>query len=173
MQKTKFIVRVAVCVAMLIGAQLALSGITGIEIVTVMMLCLCYCYGIQAGVAIATVFSLLRCLVFGFQVNVIVLYLVYYNLFAVFFGWLGPRFTGKISFLKHGVIVVAAMVFTVCFTLLDNVITPLIHGFHANAAKVSFLQSLTAVIPQTVCVMVTVAALFIPLTKVIRKIDAK
>jgi hypothetical protein len=74
MQKTKFIVRVAVCVAMLIGAQLALSGVTGIEIVTVMMLCLCYCYGIQAGVAIATVFSLLRCLVFGFQVNVIVLY---------------------------------------------------------------------------------------------------
>ena len=173
MQKTRFIVRVAICAAMLIGGQLALSGISGIEIVTVMMLCLCFSYGIHTGVAVATVFSLLRCFVFGFQVNVIVLYLVYYNLFAVFFGWLGTRFTGKISFLKKGIIVASAMAFTVCFTLLDNVITPLIYGFHENAAKVYFLQSLTALIPQTICAMVTVAVLFTPLTKVIRKIDSK
>lgn len=173
MQKTKFIVRVAICVAMLIGGQLALSGISGIEIVTVMMLCLCFSYGIRAGMAIATVFSLLRCFVFGFQVNVILLYLIYYNLFAVFYGWLGSRFTGKISLLKKGVIVATAMAFTVCFTLLDDVITPLIYGFHANAAKVYFLQSLSALIPQTICAMVTVAVLFTPLTKVIRKIDSK
>ena len=173
MGKTKFIVRVAICVAMLIGGQLALSGLSGIEIVTVMMLCICFCYGSRTGVAVATVFSLLRCFVFGFQANVIVLYLVYYNVFAVFYGWLGTRFTGKISFLKQGVIVVSAMALTVCFTLLDNVITPLMYGFHANAAKVYFLQSLTAVIPQTICTMVTVAVLFTPLTKVIRKIDLK
>ena len=173
MRKTKFIVRVAICVAMLIGGQMALSGISGIVIVTVMMLCLCFSYGIHAGMAIATVFSLLRCFVFGFQVNVIVLYLVYYNLFAVFYGWLGTRFTGKISLLKKGIIVASAMAFTVCFTLLDDVITPLIYGFHANAAKVYFLQSLSALIPQTICAMVTVALLFTPLTGVIRKIDSK
>ena len=172
MQKTKFIVRVAVCVAMLIGAQLALSGISGVEIVTVMLLSLCYCYGIRAGVAIATVFSLLRCFVFGFQINVIVLYLIYYNLFAVFFGWLGARFAGKITLARKVIIVASAMAFTVCFTLLDDVITPLIYGFRANAAKVYFLQSLSAVIPQTVCAMVTVSVLFTPLTKVIQKIDS-
>ena len=173
MQKTKFIVRVAICVAMLIGGQMALSGISGIEIVTVMMLCICFSYGIRIGMAIASVFSLLRCFVFGFQVNVIVLYLIYYNLFAVFYGWLGRRFTGKISLLKKGIVVASAMVFTVCFTLLDDVITPLIFGFHANAAKVYFLQSLYALIPQTACAMVTVSVLFTPLTKVIRKIDSK
>ena len=171
-QNTKFIVRVAICVAMLIGGQLALSGISGIEIVTVMMLCFCFCYGIRTGVAIATVFSLLRCLVFGFQVNVIVLYLVYYNAFAVFFGWLGARFTGKISFLKKGIVVASAVVFTVMFTMLDNVITPVVFGFHANAAKVYFLQSLYALIPQSVCTFVTVAILFTPLTGVIRKLDS-
>ena len=171
MQKTKFIVRVAVCVAMLIGAQLALSGISGVEIVTVMLLSLCFSYGIQAGVAIATVFSLLRCFVFGFQINVIVLYLVYYNLFAVFFGWLGTRLTGRITFAKLGLIVAFAAVFTVLFTLLDDVITPLIYSFHPNAAKVYFYQSLTAVIPQTICVVVTVSVLFLPLTRVIRKLD--
>ena len=172
MQKTRWIVRVAICVAMLIGGQLALSGLSGIEIVTVMMLCFCFSYGIRTGIAIATVFSLLRCLIFGFQVNVIVLYLVYYNLFAVYFGWLGTKLTGKISLLGNAIVVGSAMVLTVLFTLLDDVITPLIFGFHANAAKVYFLQSLYAVIPQTVCSMVTVTVLFSPLTKIIQKLDS-
>ena len=173
MQKTKFIVRVAICVALLIGVQLALSAISGIELVTVMMLCFCFCYGIRTGVTIATVFSLLRCFVFGFQVNVIVLYLIYYNLFAVFFGWLGTRFTGRISFAKQVIIIASSMGFTLCFTLLDDVITPLMFAFHANAAKVYFLQSLTALVPQTVCTLVTVSVLFTPLTRVIRKFDTK
>ena len=173
MQKTKFIVRVAICVAMLIGIQLALSAVTGIELVTAMLLCMCFCYGSRTGMTIATVFSLLRCFVFGFQVNVIVLYLVYYNLFALFFGWLGMRLIGKITFLRRVILVAAAMAFTVCFTLLDNVITPLMFAFHPNAARVYFLQSLTALIPQVICTMVTVSVLFTPLTRVIRKFDAQ
>lgn len=171
MNKTKFVVRVAMCVALLIAGQLALSSVTGIEIVTVMLLCFCYCYGIRHGVAIATTFSLLRCFVFGFQVNVIALYLIYYNLFAIFFGWLGARFTGRNALLKTVVIVVSAVIFTVLFTLLDDVITPLIYGFGENAAKVYFYQSLTAMIPQTVCTAVTVTLLFHPLTRVIKKVN--
>ena len=172
MQKTKWSVRVAICVAMLIGGQLALSGISGIEIVTVMMLCFCFSYGIRTGLAIATVFSLLRCLVFGFQINVIVLYLIYYNSFAAFYGWLGRRLSGRISPARNIIVVASAMALTVLFTLLDDVITPLIFGFHPNAAKVYFLQSLYALIPQTICSMVTVSVLFTPLTKVIQKIDS-
>ena len=172
MQKTKSIVRVAICVAMLIGVQMALSAISGVELVTVMMLCLCFSYGVRTGMTIATVFSLLRCFVFGFQVNVIVLYLIYYNLFALFYGWLGMRFTGKISFLQRITVVASAMVLTVCFTLLDDVLTPLMYGFHENAAKVYFLQSLYALIPQTLCAMVTVSVLFTPLTRVIQKFDS-
>ena len=171
MNKTKFVVRVAMCVALLIAGQLALSSVTGIEIVTVMLLCFCYCYGIRHGVAIATTFSLLRCFVFGFQVNVIALYLIYYNLFAIFFGWLGARFTGKNALLKTVIIVASAVIFTVLFTLLDDVITPLIYGFSENAAKVYFYQSLTAMIPQTVCTAVTVTLLFHPLTRVIKKVN--
>ena len=173
MKSTKFIVRVGICVAMLIGGQLALSGLAGIEIVTAILLYLCFSYGTATGIAIASVFSLLRCFIFGFQVNVIALYLIYYNLFAMFFGWLGTRFAGKISFLKHIIIVASAMAFTVFFTLLDDVITPLIYGFHPNAAKVYFYQSLYTLIPQTVCTAVTVSVLFTPLTKVIQKINTK
>ena len=159
------------CVALLIGGQLALSSVTGIEVVTVMMLCFCFCFGIGHGVAIATTFSLLRCFVFGFQINVIVLYLIYYNLFAVFFGWLGRRFAGKMSLLKTVIVVASAVVFTVCFTLLDDIITPLIFAFHPNVARIYFLQSLYAVIPQSICTVVTVSVIFHPLTKIIKKIN--
>jgi hypothetical protein len=171
MNKTKFVVRVAMCVALLIAGQLALSSVTGIEIVTVMLLSFCYCYGVRHGIAIATTFALLRCFIFGFQINVIVLYLVYYNLFAVFFGWLGGHFTGKNALLRTVVIVVAAVVFTALFTLLDDVITPLIFGFNENATRVYFYQSLAAVIPQTICAAVTVTLLFHPLTRVIKKVN--
>ena len=171
MNKTKFVVRVAMCVALLIAGQLALSSVTGIEIVTVMLLSFCYCYGVRHGIAIATTFSLLRCFIFGFQINVIVLYLVYYNLFAIFFGWLGGHFAGKNALLRTVTVVVSAVVFTALFTLLDDVITPLIFGFNENATRVYFYQSLTAVIPQTICAAVTVTLLFHPLTKVIPKVD--
>ena len=159
------------CVALLIGGQMALSGVSGIEIVTVMLLCFCFHYGVRHGIAVATTFSLLRCFFFGFQVNVIVLYLVYYNLFALFFGWLGKRITGRISLPKLCVIVASAMVFTVLFTMLDNVITPLIFAFHTNAAAVYFAQSLYALVPQTICTMATVSILFVPLTKILQKIS--
>ena len=171
MNKTKFVVRVAMCVALLIAGQLALSSVSGIEIVTVMLLCFCWCYGVRHGIAVATTFSLLRCFIFGFQINVIVLYLVYYNLFAAFFGWLGTRFSGETTPAKTLMVVASAVVFTVFFTLLDDVITPLIYGFHKNAAKAYFLGSLTAVIPQSICTLVTVSVCFHPLTKVIKKIN--
>ena len=171
MNETKFVVRVAMCVALLIAGQLALTSINGIEIITVMLLSFCWCYGIRHGIAVATTFSLLRCFIFGFQINVIVLYLVYYNLFAIFFGWLGTRFTGKNGLLTTVTAAAFAVIFTILFTLLDDVITPLLFAFNENATRVYFYQSLTAVIPQSICAAVTVSLLFHPLTKVIRKVN--
>lgn len=170
MKKTKDIVRVAICTAMLIGGQLVLSSISGVEIVTVLLLCFCYSYGIKNGIAIATTFSLLRCFIFGFHINVIVLYLIYYNLFAIFFGWLGKRFSCKISLFGTIIVIASAMAFTIFFTLLDDLLTPLIFGFSANATKAYFFASFYAIIPQTICTMLTVFVFFNLLTKVISKI---
>ena len=171
MKKTKFIVLVAMSVALLIAVQMALSMISGVELVTVILLCLCFCYGARTGLAIATTFSLLRCFFFGFQINVILLYLVYYNLFALFFGLLGKRCSENVTWLQMGIVTFSAVIFTALFTLLDDVITPLIYSFHWNATKVYFLQSLTAMVPQMVCAGVSVLVLFAPLTRVIRKIN--
>ena len=171
MKSTRFIVRVAMSVALLIALQMALHMISGVELVTVILLCLSFCYGIRTGLAIATTFSLLRCFFFGFQVNIIVLYLVYYNLFALFYGWLGKCISKQPAWLQTVVAVASAVVLTAMFTMLDNVITPWVCGLHPNAAKVYFLQSLTAMIPQMICAAVSVSVLFLPLTRVIRKIN--
>lgn len=171
MNSTKFIVRVAMSVALLIAVQMALSMVSGVELVTVILLCLSFCYGIRTGLAIATTFSLLRCFFFGFQINVIVLYLVYYNLFALFFGWLGKRLGEKITLPRMVLVVASAVVFTALFTVLDDVITPVIYGFSWNAAKVYAAQSLVAMISQVICAAVSVAVLFVPLTRVLRKIN--
>lgn len=170
MIRTKDLARVAMCVALLIGGQLALSAVSGIEVVTVLLLCFCYTYGIKNGVAAAITFSLLRCLVFGFYVNVVVLYLVYYPLFALFFGWLGSRLGEKLSFPRVLLVIASATVFTLLFTLLDNVITPVIFGFSEAAARVYFTASLATLIPQLACTAVTVSVFFLPITRVISKL---
>ena len=81
----------AVMTALLIAIQYALGFVSGIELVTVFFLCFCYVYGIRCGLLTGIAFSLLRCLLFGFMPNVILLYLVYYSLFALLFGFLGKR----------------------------------------------------------------------------------
>ena len=54
---------------------------------------------------------------------------------------------------------------TVCFTLLDDVLTPLFYRLSAEAALAWFYSSFTAMIPQTVCCVVSVSVLFLPLRK--------
>ena len=171
MVKAKDLARLAMCVAMLIGSQLALSALSGVEIVSALLLCFAFSYGWRDGVMIAIVFSVLRCLIFGFQINVILLYLIYYPVFALFFGWLGTRLKGEITAKKLAVIVGFATAFTVCFTLLDDILAPLLFGLSLSAAKTYFLTSLYTLIPHAICVAVTVSIFFLPLTRVIKRID--
>ena len=77
--------------ALLIALQYALGFVSGIELVTVVFLSFCYVFGIRCGVITGVAFSLLRCLLFGFMPNVILLYLIYYSLFALLFGFVGKR----------------------------------------------------------------------------------
>ena len=171
MIKTKDLARLAMCVAMLIGGQLALSALSGVEIVSVLLLCFAFSYGRRDGVMIAVVFSLLRCLIFGFHINVIILYLIYYPSFAFFFGWLSTKIKGEITVKKLAVIVGFTVAFTICFTLLDDVLTPILFSLPPAAAKTYFLSSLYSLIPHVICVGTTVSIFFLPITRVIKKIE--
>ena len=227
----------------MIAVQYVFSFVAGVEFVTVIFACFCAVFGVRRGVLCAVVFSLLRCFIHGFAPNAIVLYLVYYPLFAVVFGLLGRAEAEtiekkplafvvavntlliitaaacaltlgldliKISRIWKATItallwvilalsVIAAIIFdilfftrgkggkaraavllsvtfasaatvmTVLFTLIDDVISPLILGFTCSAALNYFYVSFTAMLPQCVCAFISVAALTVPLTTAIKK----
>ena len=157
MKTTKDLALISTFTALLIGGQLALSAVSGIEIVTVLFLGFAYVFGVKRSVFVANAFSVLRCLIFGFFPTVIILYLLYYNLFAIVIGCIGNRLKHAYSLKNHIILVVVAILLTVCFTLFDNVITPLFYQFDAQSTEAYWYASLTAVIPQVICVAVTTA----------------
>lgn len=159
---------VAVFVALVMAAQLVLSSVPGVEVVTVLFVTFAFTFGVTKGVFAATAFSLLRQILFGFYPKVLVLYLVYYNLLCLTFGLLGK----KIKDPQKGLlwIVLAACVGTVCFTLLDNVLTPIWYGYTPKAAWLYFKYSLPVMIPQTVCTAITTVTLFLPIRQIFVKL---
>ncbi len=154
----------AAFVALVIALQLAFSFVPGVELVTVSFITYSFVMGARRGMIAATAFSLLRQLIFGFQPVVLILYLVYFNLLTLGFGLLGK----KIKPLTKNVVwlVIFACIGTVCFTMIDNILTPVWYGYTPRATKAYFLASLSFMIPQVICSAVSVACLFFPLTKV-------
>ena len=170
MRTAKEISIISVFVALLIGGQFILSAVSGIEIVTVLSVAFFFCFGVVRGCIVATSFSLIRCFLFGFFPNVVILYLVYYNLLALSFGLLGVAFHKKVDFKKFVVVIFLAVVMTVAFTMLDNLITPAFYGFTLKAKKAYFIASLATMIPQVICALATVSLLFYPLYKIFKTI---
>ena len=243
----KNIAYTAVMTALLIGGQFALSFVAGVEVVTVLLLCFSAYFGVIMGVGTAICFCTLRCFIWGFAPNVVLLYFIYYPLFALLFGLLGKikgesfdgaktglalavnallliitaaslycALTGaiKISQLYRrtveiflyavaglgGALLVAFNVFyalvktkvlksgkplklflftavaavcTICFTLLDDVISPLVIGMDSLTALTYFYGSFLAMLPQTVCAVATVTTLYFPLTFALTKACGK
>ena len=170
MVKTKDLVIAPLCAAMLIGSQLILSGVAGVEMVSAMLLCFAFSLGALRGATIATLFSLVRCFVFGFHINVLILYLIYFNLFALFFGWLGKR-TSRTTSPKMTILVsIFAVGFTIGFTFLDVGITAVMYGFGASALGVYLTASLYTLALHAASVLVTSLAFFVPLVRVLEKI---
>ena len=115
---------------------------------------------------IKTAFSLMRCFIYGFFPNVVILYLVYYNFFALVFGLLGWVIVKMPVYAKIIILTIAATMITACFTLLDDLITPWMLGYTEKSARVYFYASLPVLGIQCACAAVTVALLWYPLSKV-------
>ena len=165
-QTSKECAYLAVFVAMLIAAQICLAFLPGVEIVTVLLVAYSYTFGAKRGWLAAIAFSLLRQLIFGFFPSVLILYLVYYPSMALLFGWLGRMVKSPARALWW--ITLTACACSLCFTMLDNVITPLWYAYTKEAAKAYFIASLSVMIPQLLCTTATVALLFLPLERVFR-----
>lgn len=167
-KNAKKIVLIAVFTSLLIGGQFVLSSISGVEIVTVLFLSFCFLMGVIPSLLLAWSFSLLRCFLFGFFPTVIILYLTYFSLFAILFGTLGNVFNHQINNKIHFLLIVLAMTMSALFTALDNVITPLFFQFSKEQTKAYCIMSLTSMIPQIICSLVTVAFLLRPLLKIFK-----
>ncbi len=155
---------IATFVALVIAVQLALSFVPGVELVTVLFVTFSFAFGAKRGMIAAVAFALLRQFVFGVFPTVLILYLIYFPLLALLFGALGRRVRPSVKNLIW--LTIVACVCTVGFSLLDCVITPLWYAYTAAATRAYFYGSLSFMIPQVVCTAVSVALLFLPLTKV-------
>lgn len=162
---TKNLIICGIYTALILACQIVLSGIAGVELVSVLLLAFCYVKGVKSGLLVATSFSLIRCFVFGFMPQVIVLYLIYYNLFAIVFGFIGSCFSRTYSVKAHVVSTFCVGGTTVLFTLFDCIITPLMYSFTHKAANAYFIASIPVVIPHVICVVATTVFLFFPLVK--------
>lgn len=154
----------AVFVALVITAQICFAAIPGVELVTVLFLSYSFAMGTKRGMLAATAFSLLRQIVFGFFPIVLILYLVYFNAFALLFGWLGKKFQSPQTAFPYIVLLVCLC--TACFSLLDNILTPLWYGYSRQAFRAHFFASLPIMFPQVVCAACSTFFLFLPLQKV-------
>ena len=174
---------IAVTVALLIGGQFALSFVAGVEIVTLLLCAFCFVFGVRRGVITAFAFALLRCFVFGFDPSALLLYVIYYPLFALISALCGKLFskvTNRIKNEENGLkrrktwvylLFVAGLTAVVCamtcgFTMLDNVITPLMMGFGDASRRLYIYNSLPTMAAHVVCVGVEIVLLFLPVHKI-------
>lgn len=161
----------AVFVALVIAIQVALSFLPGVELVTVMFVAYAFVLGCRRGMIAATLFSLLRQLIFGFYPVVLILYCIYFNLLTLTFGLLGRKMQVKPK--NIWVVSLVACIGTVCFNMLDNVLTPLFFGYSKKLMKIYFFSSFSFMIPQVICTAVSVTFLFLPLACVFKSLKKR
>lgn len=154
----------AVFVALVIAAQLVLSVVPSVEIVTVLFCSYAFTFGLKRGMAAATAFSLIRQFIFGVYPTVLILYLIYFNLLATSFALLGKSIKKPLKWLA--IIVAIACVCTVLFTMIDNILTPLWYGYSKKAAILYFKASLPFMGVQVINAALSVGVLFFPLYRV-------
>lgn len=169
--KAKDFAIIGVYTALLIGGQYALSFVAGVEVVTVLLLTFAFRFGFRRSLIVANAFCILRCFIFGFFPTVIILYFIYYNLFVLLFAFIGKRLKGKLTAVKLLIIVCAAALANACFTLLDDIITPLFYSFDLSTTKAYFITSLYTMATHVICTVATVSLLFPPLNAVFGKLS--
>lgn len=157
---------IAVFVALLLGGQTLFSALPSVEVVTLLVVTFAFSFGVSRGALAVTAFALLRNFIFGLFPNVLVLYLLYYNLLVCVFGLLGKlRKKGWKNWQTFLIVLPTACVCTAAFTAFDNVITPVFFHFNKTAWRGYALASISVMIPQIVCTFLSVGALFLPLQK--------
>ena len=166
-RSAKEIAYTGITVALLVGGQVALSAISGVEIVTAIFAVYCLVFGVIRGIVVATAFSIVRCLVFGFFPQVILLYLIYYNLFAIAIGLLGHALKNGKDVIQLMTLTVSAIILTACFTVIDNLLNIWLFNLPEVAIKIYVAQSIPVAVRQMICSAITVPLFYYPLKRIL------
>ena len=165
--------KIAICgafCALLIVVQYAFSAIKGVELVTLFFVTFSFAFGGVYGVLVALSYSLLRCLIYGFFPNVVILYLAYYPALALAAGALGKRLRDRSKIKRLVLVTIFAIIATVCFSLLDCVVTPLFYSYAPKAWLAYAYQTVPVCLIQCVSSLISFALLFLPLEKTFNSI---
>ena len=148
---------VAIIFGLLNKHKKVFSVVAPLLLLFVAILCLYYAIcGVPISLIYQTRVSIMLWILFGICVCIFISYLIA-RLVSL---------NGKAK--EISIIVAMAVCCTVMFTLLDDVITPLIYGYSLDVAIGYFYASFLALLPQTISVSISVAILFYPLKKVMQ-----
>ncbi len=156
--------------ALMVGVQIPLSFVSGVELITVLFLAFTTVNKNPRALIVGLCFSFLRCIYFGFFPTVVILYIIYYCLFAVVFGALGGFIEKREKIARVLICTLVACVMTVIFTLLDDIISPLFYGMSLSQAYGYFLSSIPVMTVHIISTFISVLILYLPLEKLFRKI---
>lgn len=171
MKTAKEISLISIFLAIILTSQVALSAFPNIEVVTLFCTLFFYLFGVKRGLILAVAFSFIRCIIFGFYPTVIILYLVYYSLFALVVGLMGDKFNHKYTFKRHIVLIITVCFLSCVFTLLDDIITPLFYGLYNEAFYSYFIASLPFMLSSVLCTLVSISLIFPFFIKITEKIN--
>ena len=169
MLSAKEIASTAIFVAILTVSQVILSAINGIELVTVLLAGFAFGCGLRRGFLAVNIFIVIRTVLFGFYPSIMILYFSYYNLFVLVMGLIGRRARHDLETRSFAISLVAVIVLVLAFTVLDDIITPLYYGLDWNTTKGYWIMSLTAIIPQEICAVLTMPLLFPIIVKTLNR----
>ena len=149
--------------ALLLATQYVFNAIKGVELVTLLFVTFCFTFGGVCCFLVAVAFCLLRCLIYGFFPSVVVLYLIYYPMLALAASALGKVLKGS-SVLRQAIVVtVFSVFFTVIFSVIDCIVTPLFYSYTKSVWVAYIYQCAPVCLIQCVCVGISVGLLFTPL----------
>lgn len=163
----KDISTIAVFVCVLLASQLALSAINGVELVTALLAGFAFSMSAKKGFAVVNIFVIIRSTIFGFFPSVMILYFFYYNIFVLTFWAIGKKSNHELSKKSFAVSLIAVIALVAIFTALDDIITPIFYSLDWNTTKAYWIMSLTSVIPQEICAILTMIFLFPIIVKVL------
>src|SRR5690554_6818074 len=143
---TKKIALIGLFAALLVGGQLALSGVPNIEVVTLFIILFCYAFGLELSIIAVFIFCLIEAFVFGLNTWVVA-YFIYWPLLTF-----TTSFLNKFGYKKNIAYIFLGVIMTVMFCFITSFFDA---AFAYSASGISYFTLFWAIYTRGVFFYVT------------------